>query len=79
MFCLAINYLDRFLAVCNIRRFVLNCDDDDNNDDKDDDDNNVDDDGDDDDNGYQQEMEPQGGGRYRAFLGITGNVCCITG
>ena len=79
MFCLAINYLDRFLAVCNIRRFVLNCDDDDNNDDKDDVDNNDDDDGDDDDNGYQQEMEPQGGGRYRAFLWITGNVCCITG
>ena len=69
MFCLAINYLDRFLAVCNIRRFVLNCDDDDKDDD---------DDGDDDDNGYQQEMEPQGGGRYRAFLWITGNVCCIT-
>ena len=79
MFCLAINYLDRFLAVCNIRRFVLNCDDDDNNNDKDDVDKDDDDDGDDDDNGYQQEMEPQGGGRYRAFLGITGNVCCITG
>ena len=52
MFCLAINYLDRFLAVCNIRRFVVNRDhdDDDNSNDTD-----SDDDDEEDDDDYQHE------------------------